>query len=141
MSHLLKVFVFALIMFCIVFAAVIGARLDESVITLIGGFVLGSLIAAPLTAILITLMLRRREATAVPNYPPPQQHQPAPQFLVLPPMYGPPNQQIPQAAPRRELPEPYSLPTKRRFYLIGEDGQPTEIQPEVNPSFQHIDDR
>ena len=130
MSRLFKVLVFALVMFCAIFAAVIGARLDESVITLIGGIVLGSLIAAPLTAILTMLMVRRREAAAMPQQPPVFQHPPAPQFLVLPPMYGPPNAQLPQTPSRREIAEPYSLPAKRRFYLIGEDGQPTEIQPD-----------
>ncbi len=130
MSRLLKVLVVALFMFCAILATVIAARLDESVITLIGGFVLSSLIAGPLATILTMLMVRRREAMAVPNNPPLPQHQPAPQFLVLPPMYGQPNPQPPQSTAKRELSEPYSLSPKRRFYLIGNDGLPTEIQPD-----------
>ena len=130
MSHLLKVSVVALLMFCVIFAIVIVTRLDESVITLIGGFAIGSLIAAPLTAILTLLMVRQRDASGIPDKLPLPQHHLAPQFLVLPPMYGQPNSQSPQSATKRELFEPHSLSMKRHFYLIGNDGLPTEIQPD-----------
>ena len=108
----------------------IGARLDQSVIALIGGFVIGCLIAAPIAAMIMCLMMRRREAAAVPKYHVTPQQQSAPQFVVLPPMYGGPALQAASILPRRELAEPFSLPMKRRFYLIGEDGQATEIQPD-----------
>lgn len=137
MTRLFKVLLFALLMFCAVFAVVIGGRLDESVITLIGGIVIGCLLAAPVAAILMFVVLRRREASSMPQSPvaPPQS---ATQFLVLPPMYGGQMPQVPPMTSRRELAESYSLPVKRRFYLIGEDGQATEIQPDDSLSAEDV---
>ena len=130
MTRLFKVLLSALLMFCGVLAAVIGGRLDESAITLIGGIVIGCLVAAPLAAILMFVMLRWREASSVPRYPIVPQQQSAPQVVVLPPIYGAPVSHVPTTPSRRELAEPYNLPVKRHFYLIGEDGQVSEIQPD-----------
>jgi hypothetical protein len=126
-----------IILFSIVMAGFIGARVDQTTIALLGGTFLGLLVAVPATVLVVIVALRRRNdapAEHGPRYSAPMPHSP-PQYWVMPnAQYDVRAPYAPQAAPSLATLQPpiaapdYLLPaSRRRFYVIGEAGEVREI--------------
>lgn len=151
MQILARAFTFFLVTFVAGLAVVIGARLDQLTLSLLGGVMVGVAVAAPIASLVTYLALRHRSADSfTTGYAQPcQQHNPqpiSPQFILLPP---PSNYQAPLNARSTSSPtpmyqpvEPFSMAQKRRFYIIGGDGAATELLPEPEQSpviYPHVD--
>ena len=137
MHGFVKVLVFLVLLFVISAAAVVAARLDQLTISLLGGVMLGVLLAAPIATLVTYLALRQRHAEAMVSTYSQMRQQPAPQslppqimMLPAPAAYQPPAQAMRQ--PMYQPIEPFTLPTHRRFYMIGDDGSASEINPSAD---------
>ncbi len=136
MEKLMKAIAVAVILFFVVLGLVIGSRMDQTTIALLGGTTIGLLIAVPCSAIVTYLAIRNRDEQGYGqsrHYSQPPQT--PPQYWVV---QQSPN--MPQAQPQHNtLPtgqptESFTLPPRRKFYLIGESGDTSEIQPETDTS-------
>lgn len=137
MSRLFRSLGFAFLVFCVVLASYIGTRLDEASVHLIAGAVIGVLVAVPLSICIVILSMRYRshQSHTTPTYVPPPI---SPQYFVLPQLSVTPSP-VTQGVRRPALAEPHHLQPKRHFYFVGEDGLPTEIQPESSFSEEETD--
>ena len=151
MNGFMKLTTFAVMLFAGVLASVIGARLDQNTVLLLGGATLGLLVAAPSAAVITYLALRRRDEQSFarsPNYSAPMPHNP-PQYWVMPSVqtqpipttnFMPPQRQLPAANPQLTWTQPpeFNMP-RRKFYMIGDAGEVQELnddsQLEPNLSF------
>ena len=136
MHGFVKTIIFLVLLFVISSAVVIAARLDQLTVSLLGGVLVGVLLTAPIASVMTYLALRQRqvEAVANPNNQIRQQFAPSlpPQIVMLP---APTNYQPPMSTMRQPIyhqAEPFTLPPQRRFYMIGDDGSASEIQPDAN---------
>ena len=134
MERLLKTVAVAIVLFFVVLGFVIGSRMDQNTIALLGGTTIGLLIAAPCAAIVTYLAVRNRDEQGYgQSRPYTQPTQNPPQYWIV---QQSPN--MPQAQPHyNTLPatqpiEAFTLPPRRKFYLIGESGDTSEIQPEAD---------
>ncbi len=135
-----KVLTFLMLMFVISMAVAIASRLDQLTVSLLSGVMVGMLMATPVTALVTYLTVRQRQSEGV--VAPYAQIRPAPvtlpvsqppQIVMLP---APANYQLPMQMMRQpqyqsQPVEPFSMPPQRRFYMIGEDGTASEIQPDA----------
>lgn len=133
MGKLMKAVAAAVILFFIVLGLVIGSRMDQTTIALLGGTMIGLLIATPSAAIVTYLAIRNRdEHSNRPIHSYQQQPQP-PQYWVVPQ-----SQHLPaptphyNALPSNQYPAPFELPSRRKFYLIGDNGDATEITSDMD---------
>ena len=137
MNGFVKTIVFLVLLFVISAAVVIATRLDQLTVSLLGGVLVGVLLAAPIASVMTYLALRQRQVEAVANPYNQIRQQPAPpslppQIVMLP---APTNYQPPMQTMRQPMyhqAEPFTLPPQRRFYMIGDDGSASEIQPDAN---------
>ena len=129
MERLFRVVAAAVVLFFVVLGLVIGSRMDQNTIALLGGTTIGLLIATPCAAIVTYLMMRHRDESSAPSatstptyYVVPQASAPTvpalsaqqPLLSVAPPIYQP-------------VPAPFVLPPRRKFYVIGGGGEANEV--------------
>lgn len=132
---------FAVMLFVAVLASVIGSRLDQNTVLLLGGATVGLLVAAPAATLITWLALRRRDEqapanAAAPRYSIPMPQSP-PQYWVMPTVQPatPPNymapvqRQLPPANQQLSWTQPpeFSMPPRRKFYMIGDGGEVEEL--------------
>jgi hypothetical protein len=135
MDKINKAAALSIVFFSIVLAGFVGARVDQTTIALLGGTFIGLLVAIPTTALIVLIVMRRREdivSERTPRYSAPMPPNP-PQYWVASnqphdvrgQVYQPPAPQLrePIAAPEFMLPA-----ARRRFYMIGESGEVREIE-------------
>ena len=134
MDRLVRATAVSIVLFFIVLGLVIGSRMDQNTIALLGGTTIGLLIAAPCAAIVTYLVMRNRDESFAPKSPP------APTYYVVPqngmpiPPALPPSQPMLTATPPayQQAPAPFVLPPQRKFYLIGGNGAAEEISPDAD---------
>jgi hypothetical protein len=138
MDRVLRATSVAIIIFATVTAFVIGSRIDQNTISLLSGTMIGILVAAPCAAIITFVLVRRRDANSLSSYdrnmrqstPMPQS---PPQYWVMPQQYAQLNGAAymqaggAQGWPMPQQDAPY-LPRQRRFYVIGENGDPRMLE-------------
>lgn len=139
MNGFMKLSTFAVMLFAGVLATVIGARLDQNTVLLLGGATLGLLVAAPAAAVITYLAVRKRDEQSFersPRYSTPLPQNP-PQYWVMPNMqpqpvpqtnYMPPQRQLPSATGQLTWTQPpeFNMP-RRKFYMIGDAGEVQEL--------------
>jgi hypothetical protein len=134
MERLVKAVALAVILFFVVLGFVIGSRMDQTTIALLGGTTIGLLIAAPCSAIVTYLVLRNRDERGYGqsrHYNQPQQT--PPQYWVVQQAPNMPQSQPHyNTLPTTQYAAPFELPPRRKFYLIGESGDTSEIQPDAD---------
>ncbi len=144
MNGFMKISTFAVMLFAGVLASVIGSRLDQSTVLLLGGATLGLLVAAPAAAVITYLAIRRRddqsfEHSTRHSAPMPQS---PPQYWVMPSVQPQPMAQTNfmapqqrQLAPTSQLtwtqPPEFNMP-RRKFYMIGDGGEVQELTDDAN---------
>lgn len=142
MDRIVKASALGVILCGVVFGFVVGSRIDQSTITLLSGTLVGVLVATPCVAAITWLTVRRRDDDwrARERY----MRQSAP----LPP--EPPQYWVVQGQPvtadartaRLSAPMGWSGPygdaagfmprPRRKFYVIGENGEPREVADSAN---------
>ncbi len=144
MDRIVKASAFGVVLCGVVFGFVVGSRIDQSTITLLSGTLVGVLVATPCVAAITWLAVRRRDddwrarerytRQAAPLPPEP------PQYWVV--------QGQPMTADARtaRLSAPMGWPAqygnaagfmprpRRKFYVIGENGEPHEVADAGNPA-------
>jgi hypothetical protein len=127
------------VLFAVVFAVVIGTRIDQNTVSLLAGTALGVMFTAPCVALIVWLVVRQRDDTrgvprgydvrtrSVPYLAPEP-----PQYWIMP---SPPQQtetRLPTMnAPSVNQPawfDPALLTARRRFVVIGEGGEVAEVR-------------
>ena len=129
MDKLVRATAVSIVLFFVVLGLVIGSRMDQNTIALLGGTVIGLLIAAPCAAIVTYLVVQ-----IATNHPHPRTS-PAPTYYVvpqngvqLPSTLPPPQMMLATTSPAyQQSSAPFVLPPQRKFYVIGGDGDATEI--------------
>ena len=143
MEKILRAVSIGIIIIAAVIAFVISTRIDQNTISVLSGTIIGILIATPCGALLTVVLLRRRDGGAMTTYerqmrsvsPLPQN---PPQYWVVPPQFnGMANAAMMRngvnpaiAAPATwQMPQDAAgmLPQRRRFYVIGENGEPRAV--------------
>ena len=129
----------AIVLFFVVLGMVIGSRMDQTTIALLGGTVVGLLIATPCAAIVTYLAVCNRNESSAPCTrqftqpvlpPNPPQYWVVPQTMHAPPHITPQPSSGVAPTPQQSLAPVFELPPRRRFYLIGATGEPSEIEPD-----------
>lgn len=125
-----------IMLFAIIMGGFVGARADQTTIALLGGTLIGLLVAVPATAVAVAVSMRRRHERvpeAPQRYSAPMPPSP-PAYWAMPPSadprlgYAPLAQPMPAALPQPISAPEYLLPaTRRRFYMIGDSGEVQEI--------------
>ena len=149
MERIGKAMALAVVLFFIVLGIVVGTKMDQNTIALLGGTTLGLVIATPCVAIATYVSMRRRDEHSYERSPRSMAPMPQnpPQYWVVPPQMQQQHQQNGMPQMQQQLPQPmamgaygmrpstpeYMLPAKRRFYIIGETGEVQELD-EGNPS-------
>lgn len=136
MDKIFKAFAVAIVLFALVLAVFVGARVDQFTMSMLGGAFVGLMIAVPTTMMATMLFTRTRDPRisdrqwhhTSPLPPSPPQYWAMPQTPYTQPQPQP--QQMNQVPPqltnqnlRWDMP---ALP-RRRFYVIGEAGQMEEL--------------
>ena len=148
----MKVFAFAILLFAAVVAYMIGTRIDQETISLLSGTAIGVLVTTPCAALITFILMRRRETNHQTTYERNMRSnvsmpQNPPQYWVMPQMPTLSNAAAmqgalnagtsmggwPGAQNAQYLPRP-----QRRFYVIGENGQPKVVDgdPGVNDDYE-----
>jgi hypothetical protein len=137
MDKVNKAVAVSIIIFSIVLAGFIGARVDQMTIALLGGTFIGLVVAIPATVLVVLVATRRREEASIERaqrYSAPMPHSP-PQYWVMPNQaYDPRMTQVMQMPQSQQLQQPIAPPefmlpsSRRRFYMIGEGGEVKEIE-------------
>ena len=148
MDRLSKAFSFGIVVFAVMMAAIVGMRIDQFTMSMLGGAFLGLLIAVPTTLLATTLATRNpplqaRERALTHSSPLPQS---PPQYWVMPTQPPVPAQAgspplLANTAIHWNLtPENLQLAPRRKFYVIGESGTMEEINApsEPDPDFRVI---
>lgn len=133
MDKLLKATFAGIILCGIVFGFVVGSRIDQSTITLLSGTLVGIAVAAPCTACIVWLVMRRQvedervksramqmnrmEMTQPWQVQQPAMPDPALMMAMMMQQRGLPQGQQPQGF----------MPRQRQFYTIGSDGEPKQL--------------
>lgn len=136
MDRLVKAIAAAVVLFFVMLGLVIGSRIDQTTIALLGGTTIGLLIATPCAAIVTYLAIRNRDEQRYEQSRPhnPQPSTP-PQYWIVPQTLTPPQPQPHyNAPPTAQYSQPFELPPRRKFYLIGDDGSANEIVPDNTQS-------
>ncbi len=144
MERILRALSVSIVIIGSVVAFAVSTHIDQTTISVISGTVLGILIALPCGALLAFVLLRRRDngytattyerqmRSTVPLPPNP------PQYWVLPPqLAGMANPAMLRNGMNAVLASPATwpstvdatgvLPPRRRFYVIGENGEPRAV--------------
>ncbi|MCL4505325.1 MAG: hypothetical protein M1434_04500 [Chloroflexi bacterium] len=143
MEKILRALSAGIILIAAVIAFVISTRIDQNTISVLSGTIIGVLIAIPCGALLTIVLLRRREGATMTTYerqmrcisPLPQN---PPQYWVLPPqLSGMANTSMMRngASPAISAPAAWQMPQdssgapppRRKFYVIGENGEPRAV--------------
>jgi hypothetical protein len=150
MDKVLRATSVAIIIFATVIAFVVGSRIDQNTISLLSGTVIGILIAAPCATIITFVLVRRRESNnSLSSYDRGIRHstplpQNPPQYWVLPQQFAAMNAPAyMQAAGASNTGAPmwqvspdqaaYAPRPRRRFYVIGENGEPRLLESPAAP--------
>ena len=129
----------AIVLFFVVLGMVIGSRMDQTTIALLGGTVVGLLIATPCAVIVTYLAVRNRNELSAPctrQFTQPVLPANPPQYWVVPQTMLAPAHISPQSstgvasALQQPVAPAFELPPRRKFYLIGATGVPSEIEPD-----------
>lgn len=144
MDRIIKATAFGVILCGIVFGFVVGSRIDQSTITLLSGTLVGALVTAPCVAAITWLAARRRDDDWRPREHYLRQSSPLP---PEPPQYWmAQGQPVTADARTARLAAPMGWPgqygeaagfmprPRRRFYVIGENGEPREVADSANPA-------
>lgn len=129
MDRLIKTLAVALIIFAVVLAFVVGNRMEQATITLLSGAAVGILLCAPAAAVITLATLRRKDlirdergqryTSPLPQEPPTYWSVPHNPYVIdarrLAPGMG-------YLAPQGYGDANYALPARRKFYVIGENG-------------------
>lgn len=134
MDKIFKAFAVAIVLFALVLAVFVGARVDQFTMSMLGGAFVGLMIAVPTTMMATMLFTRTRDLRASdrqwhhtsPLPPSPPQYWALPQTPYTQPQPQQPNQATPQLANQNLRWDMPALP-RRRFYVIGETGQMEEL--------------
>ena len=134
MDRLVRATAVSIVLFFVVLGLVIGSRMDQTTIALLGGTTIGLLIAAPCAAIVTYLVMRNRDESSAPKPPPTPTYYIVPQNGMPMPPALPPSQPMLTANPPayQQIPAPFVLPPQRKFYLIGGDGTAEEVSPDAD---------
>ncbi len=132
MDKLVRAIAVSVVPFFVVLGLVIGSRMDQNTIALLGGTTIGLLIAAPCAAIVTYLAVRSRDELSAPRTTS------APTYYVVPQAGAPalpalPTQQhfLPiTSPPYQQTSASFALPPQRKFYLIGGGGEVSELLPD-----------
>jgi hypothetical protein len=133
MDKLVRAIAVSVVLFFVVLGLVIGSRMDQNTIALLGGTTIGLLIAAPCAAIVTYLAVRNRDESSASG----TTHAP-PTYYVVPQvgassLPASPTQQyfLPTTSPTyQQTTAPFVLPPQRKFYVIGGGGEVSELLPE-----------
>lgn len=101
-----------------ILAYMLGSRMDQNTMALIGGTLIGLVVSTPVICICVFMTMRvkmtpTRQYDSEPRY----QMQAPPQYWVQPP--------TPEETLQQPM-QPY-VPAPRRFYMIGTDGNPSPV--------------
>jgi hypothetical protein len=129
MNKLTQALAIALLLFFVILAVLIGTRIDQYTIAVLAGATVGLVIATPCTALVTYLVARsnRVDASRETSW----RYGPPPAWPMAPTRFD--SAARPSRLARQPLDssaDAFELPPRRRFYLIGEGGQATEIEPE-----------
>lgn len=125
-----------IVLFAVVMGGFVGSRADQTTIALLGGTLIGLIVAVPVTVVAVVMAMRRRHdrpAEVAQRFSAPMPPSPPPYWAMsasVDPRFA--YAQMPQAQPAA-LPQPVSAPefllpaTRRRFYMIGDSGEVQEI--------------
>jgi len=148
MDRLMKASAFGVILCGIVFGFVVGSRIDQSTITLLSGTLVGVLVATPCVAVITWLTARRRDDSRRDDWRAHERY--LRQTAPLPP--EPPQYWVVQGQPvaadgrTARLSAPMGWPghygdaadymprPRRKFYVIGENGEPREVADPSGPA-------
>jgi hypothetical protein len=140
MNKVMSALSVGIILFAGVMAYIVGSRIDQVTVSVLSGAMVGIVVAVPCAALVTFILVRRRESTNISVYErsrhgyqmPPN----PPQYWVIPPQFQTPPQTAPAIpggmsmsawanAPEemQYLPRP-----RRRFYVIGENGEPKPVE-------------
>jgi hypothetical protein len=142
MDRLVRAMSIAIVIFAVVIAFIVGSRIDQTTVAMLGGTVVGILVAAPAGALVtFALMRRRTEASQQydrvqrPTVPLPQN---PPQYWVLPPQMQPDAAYMQARLNTTQSGAPawqmggdgtqYLPRPRRRFYVIGESGEVRDLE-------------
>lgn len=128
MQRLLQAVSAAVILFFVVLGLVIGSRMDQTTIALLGGTAIGLLIATPCTAIATYLALRCRDESSALRQNSTTSYYVVPQISAALPALSPqPPASVVSLTAHQQPVEAFILPPKRKFYVIGGDGVTSEV--------------
>ncbi|HEY3341110.1 MAG TPA: hypothetical protein VGK81_03790 [Anaerolineae bacterium] len=142
MDKVLRAFSVGIILFATVIAFIVGSRIDQNTVSLLSGAMVGIVIAAPCAVLVTFIAVRRRENNNISVYERSIRHgyqmpPSPPQYWVMPPQFQASAQTapaIPGGLSMSAWPgSPEQLPAlpRRRFYVIGENGEPTPVDNEA----------
>ena len=138
MEKLVRSLAISVVLFFVVLGFVIGSRMDQTTIALLGGTTIGLLIAAPCAAIVTYLIVCNRNESHHQfenRFIPPNAQNSSPQYWVVPQALSnvPQLMSQPPMAVTPATPPAFELPPRRKFYMIGASGEPSEISPDAEP--------
>ena len=146
MDKIVRALAISIVIFATIIGFVISTRIDQTTISVLSGAVIGIVTAAPFAAILTFILARKRDGRVITSYerqmhssvPMPQN---PPQYWVMPQQLagmsnGSYGQQQPALAapaqwPGNSDPSAYMMRPRRRFYVIGENGEPRIVDEEA----------
>ena len=144
MDKVVRAFSVGIILFATIIAFIVGSRIDQNTVSLLSGAMVGILIAAPCAILVTFIAVRRRENNNISIYERSLRHgyqmpPNPPQYWVMPPQFQAPTQTAPAIPGGMSLAgwpgsneEMQYLPRpRRRFYVIGENGEPKPIENEA----------
>ncbi len=143
MDRIVKAIAFGIILCGVAFGVIVGSRIDQSTITLLSGTLVGMLVATPSVAAITWLTMRRREERRAGEWHwrqsaplPPE----PPQYWVMQGQPAARDGRTAHLSTRLGWPTHYGnaadfMPRPRRkFYVIGENGEPHEVADAENPA-------
>jgi hypothetical protein len=150
MDKIARALAISIVIFATIVGFVVTSRIDQNTISVLSGAVIGIITAAPFAAILTIVLTRKRDNTVVTSYerqmrssvPLPQN---PPQYWVLPQQFAGMNNGSYGQQPQPALAGPsqwqmnadasanaYMMRPRRRFYVIGENGEPKMVDEEIS---------
>ncbi len=156
MDKIIRAFTISIVVFAIIFAYFVSTRIDQTTVSVISGAMIGIITAAPLAIIMTLVVARRREDPYTSSYerqtrssvPLPQN---PPQYWMTPQQYGAANNNGYGQSPALVAPSQWQMNSeaagatrgaspasaqmansRRRFYVIGEDGQPKMVDQDIS---------
>ena len=148
MDRLMRASALGVILCGVVFGFVVGSRIDQSTITLLSGTLVGALVATPCVAVITWLAARRRDEGRRDDDWRAREHylrQSAPLPPEPPQYWVVPGQPVTVDGRTARLAAPMNWPTgygdlagymprpRRKFYVIGENGEPRELADPSSP--------